>query len=111
LLSVLTRANTRPKINKESPEINKESLSIVPRLNLVFKKAKSKGRVLQKRVGFKDKIDNILARHKIFLSTILVKRNIIVKINSTEFLSLVSIVIKVAAVIADNCYFTTSINI
>jgi len=108
---VLTRVNTRSKINKESPEIDKESLSIVLRLNLVSKRARSKGRVLQKRVGFEDKINNILARHKISLSTILIKRNIIIKINSTEFPSPVDIVIRVAAIIADNCYFTTSIDI
>jgi len=108
---VLTRANTRPKTDKESPEIDKESPSIVPRLNLISKRPRSKGRVLQKRVGFEDKINNILVKYKISLSTILIERNIIIKINSAEFPSLVSIVIRVTAIIANNCYFTTSINI
>ncbi len=108
---MLTRANTRPEIDKESPEIDKESPSIVLRSNLVFKRARSKSRVLQNRVGFEDKINNILARYKTSLSTILIKRNIIIKINSAEFPSLVSIVIRVAVIITDNCYFTTSIDI
>ncbi len=104
MLGVLTGANTRSEIDKESP-------GVVPRLNLVSKRLRSKGRVLQKRVGFEDKIDNILARHKISLSIVLIERNIIIKINGAEFPSPASIIVRVAAIIADNCYFTASINI
>jgi hypothetical protein len=62
-------------------------------------------------LGFGDELDNILARHKTTLSTALIERVIIVKINSAEFPSPVDIVIRVIVIITDNYYFTTSIDI
>ncbi len=51
LLAILTGANSRSEIDKESP-------SITPRSNLVSKRYRGKDRVSQKRVGFEDEPDN-----------------------------------------------------
>ncbi len=104
LPGVSTGANTRPEIDKESP-------GVVPRSNLVSKRPRSKGGALQKRVGFEDEMDDIPARHKTSLSTTLVERNIIIKIDGAEFPSPAGIVVGVAAIIADDCYFTASVDI